>query len=207
MLEAAAEPPAHVLHSHQHVVAHLRRSSQVLIRSIRIGIASRTTIHTSSSCGGWWWGAGVAGQKAPLPQALAASQVARSAGPVKSSRASAKASSCSRGRALIWAVVASVRGPQRRLSWRRVIDLLLLAGGLPQGEFVQQEGEIRLPAQGLKVLHLRLQRREEVVKTLLMSSRGHHTCTTPTPHRRWAHIQARSQSRESTLLKVQGCFH
>jgi hypothetical protein len=64
-----------------------------------------------------------------------------------------------------------------------------------------------LLAQGLEMLHLRLQRREEVVQSLLMSSRGHHTCTAPTPHRRWTHIQARSQSRESTHLKVQGCFH
>ena len=74
-------------------------------------------------------------------------------------------------------------------------------------EDVQQEVEILLPAQGLEALHLRLQRRKEMVQTLLMSNRGHHTRTAPTPHRRWAHFQARSQSREPTRLKVQGCFH
>ena len=46
----------------------------------------------------------------------AASHAARSAGPVKSSSASAKASSCCSGRAWMRAMVASLKGPQRRLS-------------------------------------------------------------------------------------------
>ena len=41
---------------------------------------------------------------------MAASQVARSVGPWKSSRASARASSCSSGSAWIWAVVAASEG-------------------------------------------------------------------------------------------------
>jgi hypothetical protein len=53
-------------------------------------------------------------------QVLAASQDARSAGPWKSSRASARASNVSTGRAWIWAVLASLKGPQRRLRRRRV---------------------------------------------------------------------------------------
>ena len=51
------------------------------------------------------------------PQPLcSSSQAARSAGPLKSSNASARDSSCSSGSAWMRAVVASIRGPQRRLS-------------------------------------------------------------------------------------------
>ena len=53
-------------------------------------------------------------------QPFSASQAARSAGPWKSSRASARASNFSTGRAWIWAVVVSLKGPQRRLRRRRV---------------------------------------------------------------------------------------
>jgi hypothetical protein len=49
-----------------------------------------------------------------------ANQFARSSAPAKSSRASTKDSSYARGRAWMRAVVAVLRGPQRRLSWRRV---------------------------------------------------------------------------------------
>jgi hypothetical protein len=49
-----------------------------------------------------------------------ASQAMRSSAPWKSSRASARDSSCSSGRDWMRAVVASLRGPQRRASWRRV---------------------------------------------------------------------------------------
>jgi hypothetical protein len=63
-----------------------------------------------------------------LSEVLAVSQADRSAGLWKSSRATpaekaaptARASSCSSGRAWIWAVLASERGPQRRLRRRRV---------------------------------------------------------------------------------------
>ena len=54
-------------------------------------------------------------------QLLAASQAARSAGPWKSSRAS----NLSTGKAWIWVVVAPVRRPQRRLSWRRAECFLI----------------------------------------------------------------------------------
>ena len=65
--------------------------------------------------------------QALVVQALVASQADRSAGPWKSSRASANASSCSSGSAGIWAVVASLMRPQRGcvssdrdcLPWRR----------------------------------------------------------------------------------------
>ena len=51
------------------------------------------------------------------PQPLcSSSQAVRSVGPLKSSNASARDSSCSSGSAWISAVVASLRGPQRRLS-------------------------------------------------------------------------------------------
>jgi len=46
------------------------------------------------------------------------SQAARSAGPLKCRSASVSASSWSSGRALMLAVVASLRGPHTRLSWR-----------------------------------------------------------------------------------------
>jgi hypothetical protein len=53
-------------------------------------------------------------------QALAASQVWRSAMPLKSNRASARASSLSSGRLRITLSCSALRGPQRRLSRRRV---------------------------------------------------------------------------------------
>ncbi len=63
-----------------------------------------------------WWGAGGSvGSRPGALKALASSQVVR---PWKSSRASARAFSCSR----IWVVVASLRGPQRRLSRRKLTD-------------------------------------------------------------------------------------
>ena len=79
----------------------------------------------------------------------------------------AKASYLSTGKAWIWAVVASERGPQRRLRRRRVI--LAASRASPfcrpscrphrQGEQVQQRIEIRLLAQLLQVEphHLLLQ--------------------------------------------------
>ena len=79
----------------------------------------------------------------------------------------AKASNLSTGKAWIWAVVASERGPQRRLRRRRVI--LAASRASPfcrpscrphrQGEQVQQRIEIRLLAQLLQVEphHLLLQ--------------------------------------------------
>jgi hypothetical protein len=106
------------------------------------------------------------------------------------------------------AVVVSLKGPQRRLRRRRVT---LAAFGKPvlSGPGVADlfAGDPGNHHDLLRQHPGSLQRREEVVQTLLMSSRGHHTCTAPTPHRRSAHIQARSQSREPTHLKVQGCFH
>ena len=133
----------------------------------------------------------------------------------------ARASNSSTGRAWIWAVVASLRGAQRRLRRRRVtfggflgfalLEPLLAALSKPvvyrPGVAYLLNGNAGNHHDLLRQHPDSLQRREEVVQTLLMSSRGHHTCTAPTPHRRWAHIQARSQSREPTNLKVQGCFH
>ena len=93
---------------------------------------------------------------APL-QLIAASHAVKSAGPWKSSRASARASSCSSGSAWICAVVASLRGPQRRFSWRPSASQSCTARvwrissrGCRQGEQVQQGVEVGLLAQFLK---------------------------------------------------------
>jgi len=63
---------------------------------------------------------GFAAGGAGVDQLWAACQAVRSAGPWKSRSASANASSCSSGSASMRAVVASLRGPQRRASRRRV---------------------------------------------------------------------------------------
>ena len=93
----------------------------------------------------------------------------------------------------------------RSLGWPQLVPLV--RGDHHHLQMLHLRVLLKKPTALLRQRPDSLQRREEVVQTLLMSSRGHHTCTAPTPHRRWAHIQTRSQSREPTHPKLQGYFH
>jgi len=86
------------------------------------------TLKTTSS---GHWSKPYATQRQGVQQ-LEANQASRSSALWKSSRASARVSSCSRRRDWMRAVVDSLRGPQRRVR-RRMVTLVAPVGGLLRG--------------------------------------------------------------------------